>query len=147
MSLSAGGHLSLLLAYLGQLPQISAVMTLYAPVELRAQQLMSKSYESSIYDMIHSFFLLSRLNELCEGVSNNTHCIEQLSPMAWVNRKDLPPTLIIHGESDSIVPIMHARMLKAQLDTVGVKNSYLEIPCETHSCEERTSCACKLSTA
>ena len=104
---------------------------------------MSNAYESSTYDIIHSYFLLTRLHDLCVGETNSTQCSEHLSPLAWANRNDLPPTLIIHGVSDSIVPIMHARMLKSQLDSVGVDNSLLEIPCETHSCEERSSCACE----
>ena len=34
-------------------------------------------------------------------------------------------------------------MLKERLDYYKVENTYLEVPCETHACEERCSSPCK----
>lgn len=51
----------------------------------------------------------------------------QLSPLTYV-RKDLPPVLTIHGDSDEMVPYQDAVKLRAALDHAGVPNELITIP-------------------
>jgi acetyl esterase/lipase len=44
---------------------------------------------------------------------------KQISPIYFVN-KDSPPTLIIHGDADTLVPIQQSETLIAKLNGVGV---------------------------
>ncbi len=56
---------------------------------------------------------------------------DAVSPIHHV-RKDLPPVLTIHGDSDNIVPYPHAVDLHKRLDAVGVENELLTIPGAGH---------------
>src|SRR3954468_17051604 len=49
----------------------------------------------------------------------------QLSPITYVNAKH-PPTLIVHGDSDKIVPLQQARAMDGALAAAGVEHK-LEI--------------------
>ena len=97
------------MAYSGRLPQIKGVVSLYAPTEIREDLLMESAFASSMYDVVHSFFYLRVANLLCDRVTNETACLHDLSPLALVNREDLPRTLLVHGYSDSIVPVLHGK--------------------------------------
>ncbi|MDQ2944795.1 MAG: prolyl oligopeptidase family serine peptidase, partial [Acidobacteriota bacterium] len=51
----------------------------------------------------------------------------RLSPLTYV-RKDLPPVLTIHGDSDEMVPYQDAVKLRAALDSAHVPNELITIP-------------------
>ena len=53
------------------------------------------------------------------------------SPLTHVHR-DVPPTLIIHGSQDQIVPVTQARTLAAALRDAGAPHRYLELPYANH---------------
>ena len=48
------------------------------------------------------------------------------SPATYLS-SDLPPTLIIHGNADRVVPIDQSLQLKKKLDDLGVPNEYHEL--------------------
>jgi acetyl esterase/lipase len=54
------------------------------------------------------------------------------SPMTYV-RPGLPPTLILQGERDSVVPAAQATELAARLTASGVPNSLVMLPATEHS--------------
>lgn len=162
LTIFKGGHLSLTLSYMGHLPQVKAVVSLYAPTELRNKEIMEKAYSLSFYDVVHSLFYIRGIQDLCLNTKNMSDCFRLLSPTALADRSDLPKTLIVHGASDSIVPVFHgkyigicvqlmtriiAHLLVEKLKSVGAKHGYLEVPCETHSCEERCSAPCMYLTS
>ena len=47
-------------------------------------------------------------------------------------RRSFPPTLIVHGEADTVVPVAHAVRLARQLDALGVKHESKLLPGEGH---------------
>lgn len=49
-----------------------------------------------------------------------------------------PPTLLIHGGSDRVVPIQQSRLLAARLRQVGVPRRLLEFPWADHSFDHAT---------
>ena len=51
--------------------------------------------------------------------------------MTHVSRDD-PPALLIHGESDAVVPIEHAERMEAALKKAGVPVTMLRVKNATH---------------
>ncbi|MEU6081501.1 alpha/beta hydrolase [Streptomyces sp. NPDC047108] len=54
------------------------------------------------------------------------------SPVRLV-RRDVPPTLLLHGSHDRLVPVGQARELSARLARAGAVHSYVEIPWADHA--------------
>jgi dipeptidyl aminopeptidase/acylaminoacyl peptidase len=52
---------------------------------------------------------------------------KQLSPITYVNAK-YPPTLIIHGDSDKVVPLQQAQAMDHALAKAGVEHALEVIP-------------------
>jgi acetyl esterase/lipase len=55
----------------------------------------------------------------------------RVSPLSYV-RKDLPPTLTIHGDADPTVPYTHATRLHAALQNGGATSELVTIPKGVH---------------
>ena len=58
--------------------------------------------------------------------TNAAEIAKSVSPLTYV-RKDLPPILTIHGDSDDVVPYSQAVRLKDALDKAKVKNELFTI--------------------
>ena len=56
----------------------------------------------------------------------------QASPIFWLN-DSCPPTLILHGTSDTLVPVSQSDTLKSRLDALGVPCEYYRVPLWPHS--------------
>lgn len=54
------------------------------------------------------------------------------SPLAWVSPDD-PPFLVIHGDTDTVVPVAQARRMVAALRTAGVACGFVEVPQGGHA--------------
>ncbi len=61
------------------------------------------------------------------GLPNRVELARLVSPLTYV-RRDVPPTLTIHGDADPIVPYAHAVRLHAALDDAGVPNELHTVP-------------------
>jgi len=128
---SAGAHLALLAAYGWGTPDINtdttdipenkhnikAVVDIYGPVDLTTEYAKNQPSVKSFIG--HSF------NEAPELYG-------QASPKQYLN-KDNPPTMILHGTSDELVPIRQSDNLKAQLDSLGVPCVYYRVPLWPHT--------------
>lgn len=118
---SAGGHLSLLAGYASDVPElqgdsgnpgvssrVQAVVDLYGPADCtvpfaqKAPQVTS--FLGTTYD-------------------KNPELFAKLSPITYLDKDD-PPTLIIHGTLDDIVPIAQSDMLSEKLKELGVDYWY-----------------------
>jgi carboxymethylenebutenolidase len=69
--------------------------------------------------------------------SKNIRAIVEISgglaqPYASQATSSFPPTLILHGEADSIVPVSHATELNALLDRLSVPHQMQLFPSEGH---------------
>jgi len=121
---SAGGHLVLLAAYShtddpelegnggypGVSSKVQAVVDLYGPVELRAGR------RGSVYTFMGN-----------KSTEEAPELYAKASPITHLT-KDAPPTLILHGTVDELVPIGQSDKLAAKLTELGVPYAYDRLP-------------------
>lgn len=119
---SAGGHLSLMLGtasdegdssspdeVLRQSSRLAAVVAIYPPTDLRP-------WVPNRPENIKSIVALDFDPELAGDVSPLVHASE-----------DDPPTLMIHGTEDEIVPIAHSENLQAEFEKLNVTSELMVI--------------------
>lgn len=128
---SAGGHLSLLAAYgwgkyrtvsdsatvASDNRRIKAVVDLYGPVDLTTDYARSHPTVTGFFH--HSY-------------EETPELYLEASPLLYLDETN-PPTLILHGTSDNLVPVSQSDMLKARLDAMGVPCEYYRLPLWPHS--------------
>jgi acetyl esterase/lipase len=115
---SAGGHLSLMLGLASDngkpeskdplehvSSSVKAVVAYYPPVDLRRMTGPSKRFPALDFD-----------NALAADIS----------PLLFVDAND-PPTLIIHGNADTLVNISSGRSIYEALKKAGVTTEFIEI--------------------
>jgi len=115
---SAGGHLSLMLGVASDngnpdskdaiervSDAVKAVVAYFPPVDLRRMTGPSKRFPALDFE-----------NKLAADIS----------PILHVDRSD-PPTLIIHGTADTLVPIASGRSIYAALKQASVVTEFIEI--------------------
>lgn len=120
---SAGGHLSLMLGLdpdpgdaqardeiLRGASGLAAVVALFPPVDLRGWTGPSKDFPALDFPADQA---------------------GSVSPILFVSSDD-PPTLLIHGDADKLVPISHSERIHAALKTAGVSTEFVTIPGGTH---------------
>lgn len=118
---SAGGHLALLQSYKYTTPKVKALIDMFGPNN------MVDLYDS-LTDPIERFGLQALLNGT--PVSNTT-LYQSSSPINFVSAQS-PPTLILHGGMDPLVPVSQSIALKAKLQTAGVPVQMVIYPGEGH---------------
>ncbi|MEI7829827.1 MAG: alpha/beta hydrolase [Prolixibacteraceae bacterium] len=128
---SAGSHLAMLAAYgwkkqgavadtmASTVPKhkIKAVVEIYGPVDFTTEY--ARNHPTITGFMAHSYQEAPQL-------------YVEASPITYVTR-DTPPTLILHGTRDMLVPISQAELLKHKMDSLGVTNVYCPIPGWPHT--------------
>jgi acetyl esterase/lipase len=120
---SAGGHLSLMLGLdpdsgdaqardeiLRGASGLAAVVAFFPPVDLRGWAGPSKDFPALDFPA-----------DLAASVS----------PILFVSGED-PPTLLIHGDADKLVPISHSQRIHTALKEAGVTTDFVTIPGGTH---------------
>jgi len=119
---SAGGHLSMMLGYSAGVPElegdgghaeyssaVQAVVNLYGPVDLTVP-------EARTHPTILAFFAGKTYDEVPDQYA-------LASPITHLDKSD-PPTLILHGTIDDLVPIEQADTLAARLEKLGIPCTY-----------------------
>ena len=112
---SAGAHLAMLAGYgwntnlqtpdsLKSSHRIKAVVNIFGPVDMTTDYARNSETVTS--------FMVKSYREAPE-------LYKEASPIQYVN-KHSPPTMIIHGTSDELVPNSQADQLKNRLDSLGV---------------------------
>lgn len=117
---SAGGHMVLLQAYKHTSPKIKAVVDFFGPTDM--------------VDLYNSFTLPNQLlmQQLMAGSpTSNATIYQQSSPINFVSSQS-PPTIILHGGMDGLVPIAESTALKTKLQNNGVKVQMFIYPTEGH---------------
>lgn len=121
MGNSAGAHLALMVAYAGDEPPfqspcaheaatgVKAVVQLYGPTDLAGRH-VAQLQEALV------LFLGKSLQEAPERYA-------EASPLTYVT-SDSPPTLIMHGTTDELVPVEQADLLAERLKETGVPYIY-----------------------
>lgn len=117
---SAGGHLSLLQAYKYNSPiKPKAVVSFFGPTDLAAL------YNTNVL----AAAILFQATGTTPG--SNSALYQQSSPAAFVN-SSAPPTLLLQGGADPLVPPSQATSLQTLLNNVSVPNQYVFYPSEGH---------------
>lgn len=107
---SAGAHLALLQAYKYNAPVVKAVVDLFGPTDMAA---------------LYAAYAVSPVNQfgiqlLMSGTpATNASLYQSSSPLNFVSAQ-APPTLILHGTADPVVPLSQSTALKARLEAAGV---------------------------
>lgn len=128
---SAGGQLAEATAYAARDPGIRGVIAFYGPSDLRFH-----SGDLNGGDM--NFRLRGWTAE--QIVAHYLGGTESEVPAAYAAASAItlvgpasPPTLLIHGRLDSLVPVSQSGQLAARLSAAGRPNLLLAVPCDSHA--------------
>lgn len=119
---SAGAHLALLHSYKYTSPvKVKAVVSLFGPTDLAA---MYNSQTNPFYQWA--------LGVLIGGTPTaNQNAYNQSSPLFFAGAQS-PPTLLLHGGNDALVPINQSISLHSKLQAAGVTTQLVTYPNEGH---------------
>jgi acetyl esterase/lipase len=135
---SAGGHLSLMQGCAGkdansnpgdpldrESSRVQAVVSFYPPTDFlnwgeKGKVMLGKGIRVPIQGAFdfHDFDLQTRSFHLITGKEKREEIGKKISPITHV-RKDNPPTLIIHGDMDDLVPLQQSETMAARLKEAG----------------------------
>ncbi|MGK5629277.1 alpha/beta hydrolase fold domain-containing protein [Streptomyces sp. URMC 123] len=129
---SAGANLALSAAYTARDPQprascrardtsVRAVVSLYGPTDMAG--LIRTGADPA--DPAVRRFMGGSLKSASDRF--------RLGSPAQLARADVPPTLLLHGSHDRLVPVAQARELSARLSAAGAVHEYVEIPWADHA--------------
>jgi acetyl esterase/lipase len=68
----------------------------------------------------------------CTSATCTAQAVKAVSPASYVDAKD-PPFLLIHGESDAVVPVAQSRDVEAKMKAAGMLVEAIYIPNVDHS--------------
>lgn len=118
---SAGAHLALLVSYKNSTAHINALVDLFGPTDMVALY-------NSFSDPIEQFALAGMLGGT---PTTNAAIYQSSSPIHFVSAQS-PPTLILHGGMDPLVPVEQSVRLKEKLQQAGVPVQMVTYPAEEH---------------
>jgi acetyl esterase/lipase len=131
---SAGGHLSMMVAYSADVPEfeghgghagvssrVQCVVNLYGPTDLTTDFVRNNDFANRA---VREF--------LGKTMDEDLPLYQQASPINYVDAMD-PPTLILHGTVDDVVPIDQGDLLAAKLKDAGVPYIYDRLPGWPHA--------------
>lgn len=131
---SAGGHLAMMVGFSSDVEQlagksghedassrVACVVNLYGPTDMTTPYARSVSETNAAVSAFFEGSYKDRPDKYAEG-----------SPITYVTPDD-PPTLILHGTVDALVPINQADLLAEKLTAVGVPYIYDRLPGWPHS--------------
>lgn len=144
---SAGGHIALMTTYSDPTDfsskrpiSLQYVVDIYGPTDLE------KLFHSQMIDSLTTLLnkLPNRLGDHLdishrifgfdpdEDSSKTTNFLAKYSPVSYL-REGLPPTLMIHGNADVVVPIQQSLDLHAELNERGIINEFHSLPNVNHA--------------
>jgi acetyl esterase/lipase len=128
---SAGAQLALLAAYTAPHSSIRGVVAFYGPTDLRW------GYEHpSNPAVLDSCAVLERY--LGGAPSDAPDRYYAASPIHYVDAQT-PATLLIHGETDEMVSVIHSERLAAKLTQAERPHLFLRLPWAAHGCDANFS--------
>jgi acetyl esterase/lipase len=125
MGSSAGGHLALMG---GLLENDHTFDTNCRGTEnIKVAAIVDKYGITDVWDWAYGIHKTSKsATSWLGGKAQDRNFANAVSPLYWV-KKSSPPTFIVHGDADPIVPYEHSVDLKAKLDSAGVKNEFMTV--------------------
>ena len=119
---SAGAHLALLQGYKYSSPvKAKAIIDFFGPTDL--VELHNHPADPSVVAILEIL--------LAGTPSSNAAMYQQSSPINFVTAQS-PPTIILQGGVDPLVPVAQATSLDAKLQTAGAVHQYVYYPTEGH---------------
>ncbi len=124
VGISAGAHLGMLQAYKHQdvLKPIGMV-SFYGPADL--PRLFVNSDPSIPWTL---------KNVANATLQTNPTIFSESSPINYVSA-EAPPTLLLHGDADTLIPLEQATLLHEKLDAMGIRNDLVVYPGAGHGWE------------
>ena len=129
--ISSGGHLALMIAGSPDSP-VNAVAAIAPPTDLGNWGKPSFVFTE---DPILAMFVPAIGLDPKASKSDIEAEAKKLSPITYVNPK-YPPTLIVHGDGDKIVPLQQAQNMDQALAKLGIQHKLEVIPGGSH--DEKT---------
>ena len=117
---SAGAHLALLQCYKNSSPKVKALVDMFGPTDMVA-----------LYNSSDQFSRLAIQSLLSGTPTTNPAIYQSSSPINFVSAQS-PPTLILHGGVDPLVPIAQSIALKNKLQSISVPVQMVTYPNEGH---------------
>lgn len=120
---SAGGHLSLLYAYKMKevCPfEVSFVSSLSGPTDLTDKNFIDNTIIGNTYYELMTYMTGLEINE--SNFDSYKDELLKYSPISYID--DACPTIICHGESDTVVPLSNALTLKEKLDATTIEHEF-----------------------
>ncbi len=146
---SAGAHIAMMIGYDSRNSSdihFSYIVDAYGPNQL------AKIYKSSSIDTLYAKldglpgWLRGRLDPAkyilgFDPKQDTVRALEMMNMYSPYNylKATAPPTLILHGDKDRVVPLDQSESLHAQLDALGIENELLIIPGADHAFAYATS--------
>lgn len=137
---SAGGHLSLLYAYsraADSAIEPAAVVDYSGPTDLTNEEYWTNALGFDTITQLVSW-ATGRSITTTEDIEAYKNEILAVSPIAYVYTA--VPTIIAHGEKDSIVPYQDAVELNAALTLAGIKHDFVSYPNSDHDLGDDEDC-------
>lgn len=146
---SAGAHLSLLYAYsrYEEAPiKPAAVVSYCGPADMASE---SAQQSFILHNELGDSNLMANLMTWLSGVTVTpdnyrseaaVKALEHASPLYYVN-KDTVPTVVCHGEVDTIVPYANAVALDKALTDNGVDHVFISYPSSGHGLDADPDCS------
>jgi acetyl esterase/lipase len=121
LGISAGAHLAMLQGYKHhEVVQPKGIVSFFGPVDL---QELYKNSDSTIPVILQTIMNAT--------MDVNPDIFAESSPINFVTSHS-PPTLMLHGDKDRLVPIEQAYMLRNKLEYLGVTNKLVVYPGQGH---------------
>ena len=127
---SAGAHLAMLYSYSrgDSAPvEIAFVSSMAGPADISAE-VWSEHSAMVIGDWLGEGEITPEMMESGEALP----ILAEISPVTHVSESS-PPTMLIHGGRDQVVPLKNAENLMARLDECGVEHDFILLPDSDHS--------------
>ena len=134
---SSGGHLTLMLGISStageaddpdpvnrESAKLQAIVPWAAPTDL---VMLNGEFGQGTFGSLFGMRLMARDPE----TSPQFRAYRDASPIHHVSEDD-PPTLLIHGDADSVVPVKHSEMIAARMRAVNVPVELLVVPSGGH---------------
>ena len=123
---SAGGQIASAVGYGAHDPAIRGVVALYAPHDMPF--VWSVSRED---DVLNS---LNLMRQYLGGPPDTSRMVRYESASAQaLARGNSPPTLLVHGDPDTLSWVRHSERLSARLQELKVPHYFLRLPWGTHA--------------
>ena len=123
---SAGAQIAMMVAYSQDSVKFNYVVDIYGPNQL-AGVLHTPIIDTMVGKIPATYRPLLTPEKYIFGLDPEqdsvaiTQLVQAYSPFGYLT-SSVPPTLIIHGDSDRIVPLSQSIILQTKLDSLGVEN-------------------------